>query len=212
MSEVHDKEKPEHEDKQLEKLISKSSFLKHAKPSSNAFGSFCPFPTNFGFDVQHSQEKVLLLMRQHFITNTGWIVFCVFLAFLPSLFPVFSLLSFLPGSFLGILKLTWYFLVAGLALERFVLWYYNVYIVTNERIIDIDFYSLLFKRVSEAKLDRIEDITSASGGIMQSFFDYGDVIVQTAAEVPEIEFERVPHPDLVTKVVSELIERPHHRK
>lgn len=199
--------------KDLEKTIAKSSVLQKAKPTLNPLSSFTLLPEKFEFDVQHSEEKILLLMRQHFITNTGWIFLTVFLFFLPSLFPIFSLLSFLPTSFLWILRFTWYFLVAGYALERFIIWYYNVYIVTNERIVDVDFFSLLFKRVSEAKLERIEDITSASGGVIQSFFDYGDVMVQTAGEVPEIEFERVPHPDLVTKLVSELTEKETvHRK
>ncbi len=198
--------------KEIEKTVAKSAVLQKVKPAKNPISSFLPLPENFQFDVQHSEEKILLVMRQHFITNTGWIVLCVFLFLLPSLFPIFTLLNFLPGSFLLIIQFTWYFLVAGYTLERFIIWYYNVYIITNERLIDVDFYSLLFKRVSEAKLERVEDITSASGGVVQSFFDFGDVIVQTAAEVPEIEFEKVPHPDLVTKLVSELTEKEHHRK
>lgn len=194
------------------KTADKSTVLKSAKPSKPTFSAFSLLPLNFQFDVQHSEEQVLLLMRQHFVTQAGWIFLCVLLLFLPSIVPIFSFFSFLPASFLTVLTFTWYFLVLGYALERFIVWYYNVYIITNERIVDVDFYSLLFKRVSEARLDRIEDITSASGGVVQSFFDYGDVMIQTAAEVPEIEFEKVPHPDLVTKLVSELTETPVQRK
>jgi hypothetical protein len=196
--------------KELDKTIAKSSVLQKAKHTKNS--AFRLLPVGFQFDVQHSEEKILLLMRQHFITNTGWIVMCVFLALLPTVLPIFPFFSFLPLSFRLIIQITWYFLVAGYALERFIIWYYNVYIITNERIVDVDFYSLLFKRVSEAKLDRIEDITSASGGVVQSFFDYGTVMVQTAGEVPEIEFENVPHPDLVSKLVSELTEKEEPRK
>ena len=35
-------------------------------------------------------------------------------------------------------------------------------------------------------------------------FNYGDVLIQTAAEIPEVEFEAVPMPDLVAKVLREL--------
>ncbi len=196
----------------MAKIMAQSSVLQKAKPSRRIASAFSFLPLNLEFDVQHAEEKILLFMRQHFIVNTGWIVLCVALAFLPSLLPLFSFFNFLPFSFRLVLGLTWYFLIAGYALERFIVWYYNVYIITNERVIDVDFFSLLFKRVSEAKLDHIEDITSASGGMMQSVFDYGDVIIQTAAEVPEIEFEKVPHPDIVTKLLSELTEKQEHKK
>jgi hypothetical protein len=126
---------------------------------------------------------------------------------LPPALSLFSVLSFLPSSFQLVLNLSWYLIVFGYAVERFIVWYYSVYIVTTERIIDVDFYSLLFKKVSEAKLDRIEDITSSSGGVLASIFDYGNVNIQTAAEIPEIEFETVPQPDKVSKLISELTEQ-----
>lgn len=193
--------------KSLEPLIAKSTVLQAATPTRNPFSSFYFLPEGLGFDVQHSDEHILLFLRQHFIVNTGWIVLAVFLGFLPSLTGLFPMLGFLPVSFVRILFLAWYLFLFGFVLERFSVWYYNVYIVTDERLIDVDFYSLLFKRVSEAKLEHVQDMTGASGGVVQSVFDYGDVTVQTAAEVPEIEFERVPHPDIVMKLISELIDR-----
>jgi hypothetical protein len=42
------------------------------------------------------------------------------------------------------------------------------------------------------------------GGVVRTMFDYGDVFVQTAGEVPRIEFEAVPHPDKVAKILREL--------
>ncbi len=191
----------------LDKVIAKSTVLQRGESTGNPITSFSLLPDNMQFDVQHADEHILLFLRQHFIVNVGWIVLTVFLAFLPTLVGIFQFLSFLPTSFQQVLFFAWYLVVFGYAFERFVVWYYNVYIITDERIIDIDFFSLLFKRVSEAKLDHIQDITSASGGVIQSVFDYGDVLIQTAAEVPEIEFEQVPHPDLVTKLLSELIDK-----
>ncbi len=191
----------------LKGLIAKSSVLQNASPTTNPLSSFCVLPENMTFDVQHANESILLVLRQHFIVNTGWIVASVFFAFLPSLVGLFPHLVFLPPSFVHVLFLAWYVILFGFVLQRFVVWYYNVCIITDERLIDVDFYSLLFKRVSEAKLEHVQDITGASGGVIQSFFDYGDVLIQTAAEVPEIEFERVPHPDLVAKLVSELIDK-----
>ena len=38
-----------------------------------------------------------------------------------------------------------------------------------------------------------------------SFFDYGDAYVQTAAEMPNIEFVAVPHPAKVVETISDLL-------
>lgn len=195
--------------------IGKSSMLANARPSGNPLSSFCLLPNGVGFDVQHDNEQILLFLRQHFIVNVGWIVLSVFLALLPSVFgftPVLSFLPFIPPMFTGIFIFGWYLFIFGFVLERFIVWYYNVCIVTDERVVDVDFYSLLFKRVSEARLEHVEDITGASGGVLQSFFDYGDVLIQTAAEIPEIEFSRVPHPDQVAKLISELIDKEEEGK
>lgn len=193
--------------KALEQLMEQSTVLKDGVPSHSALAAFNLMPSNLQFDVQHSEEQILLFLRQHFIVNVGWIVFSLLMLVLPPALSLFSVLSFLPSSFQLVLNLAWYLIIFGYITERFIVWYYSVYIVTTERIIDVDFYSLLFKKVSEAKLDRIEDITSSSGGVLASIFDYGNVTIQTAAEIPEIEFEMVPQPDKVSKLISELTEQ-----
>jgi len=42
------------------------------------------------------------------------------------------------------------------------------------------------------------------GGVIRTVFNYGDVLIQTASEVPRIEFSSVSKPDLVAKVLREL--------
>ena len=89
-------------------------------------------------------------------------------------------------------------------MESFLTWFFNVYIVTDERIIDIDFYNLIYKEVSDANIDKIQDVTYKMGGVIRTLFNYGDVMVQTASEVPNFEFLAVPKPDKVAKVLQDL--------
>lgn len=189
----------------MDKPVTKSATLNACPVTSGQFGSFCSFPDKITFEVQHADEHILLLLRQDFIVNTRWILGTIVFALLPVLLPLFPMFYWLPLSFRTALMFGWYVFTFGYALMSFVNWYFNVYIITDERVIDVDFYSLLFKRISETKLEKVEDITASSGGVIQSFFDYGTVNIQTAAEVPEIEFENVPRPDMVTKIISELI-------
>lgn len=183
-----------------------SSVLRDSTSSNSPLSAYCPKPMGVAFDLQHDDEPVLLLLRQHPIVNLTWILLTILLVLAPIIvLPFIPFLDFLPGNYRFVALLGWYIMVFGYALEQFLIWFFNIYIVTDERVIDFDFYNLLFKKISEAKLENIEDITTSNNGLLQSIIDFGDIRIQTAAEIPEIEFERVPHPDLVAKFLSEML-------
>lgn len=91
----------------------------------------------------------------------------------------------------------------------FINWYFNVGIVTNKRIIDIDFSGILYKELTVARLDKIEDITIKSGGYFEAFFDYGIIFIQTAGMETNIEFHNVPRPSNSVKEINNLLGRRH---
>jgi len=84
--------------------------------------------------------------------------------------------------------------------------------VTDERVVDVDFKSLVYKNISEAKIDKIEDVTYRQGGLIQSFFDFGTVAIQTAAEKREFEFELVSQPSRLAKILNRLIVQEEQEK
>jgi hypothetical protein len=182
-----------------------STVMRREQPSNNPFKAFTAKPSQMFFEAQHTEEKVLLLLRQHPVTQVKWILVTLILIFVPVLFSYVPLLSFLPVRFHLVALLGWYMLVAGFALEAFLDWFFNVYIITDERVIDVDFYSLLFKNISYAKIDKIEDITTVTSGTLGAVFDFGTVKIQTAAATAELEFEHVPHPSKVTAFLNELL-------
>ncbi len=182
-----------------------SSVMRRERPSSNPLKAFAAKPSRMFFDAQHTEETVLLLLRQHPVTQWKWVFITILLIFVPILFSYVPLLTFLPERFHFVALLGWYMLVVGFALQAFLDWFFNVYIITDERIIDVDFYALLFKNISYAKLDKIEDITAITSGTLGAIFDFGTVKIQTAAATTEFEFEHVPHPSKVTAFLNELI-------
>lgn len=160
------------------------------------------------FEGQDRDEKIILLLRQHPITQipaifTVLVLTCIpfIYLFVDSLYLHF--LSYLPFKTSVFILIIWYLFLAGLAFERFLFWYFNVYILTNERIIDVDFLGVSAKKISETKLSQIQDISSHMTGALKVFFHYGDVTVQTAAESPEFEFHNVPNCDWVSKRIGE---------
>ena len=103
-------------------------------------------------------------------------------------------------------KMVWYLLTLGFGFEKFLDWYYSFLIVTNERLVDVDFVNLLTRDIQYANLNHIEEPSLISGGFVRSIFNFGDVSVATAADEPAIESLAAPWPEKVINIISELSE------
>jgi membrane protein YdbS with pleckstrin-like domain len=178
-----------------------------------AFAALVENPCNVSFETQTEDEKTLLLLRRHFVTNIPWIAFSLLMFFVPFLVAYLPQLGELPlytavpANIRALAVLVWYLLAIGFAFEGFLLWYFNVFIVTDKRIVDVDFWGLLHKSVSETPLLNIQDITHEVGGFWPVIFNYGQIFVQTAGEIPRLEMTAVPHPDRVHKKIAQLLQK-----
>lgn len=182
-----------------------SETIRREMPTTNPLKAFAPKPFKVHFDSQLNGEHIVLMLRRHPVTQVGKIVLAFTGIFIPILFITTPLVSFMPPVMKLASLVAWYLLLLTFIIESFLTWFFNVFIITDERIIDVDFISLIYKNVSSAKIDNIEDITVITGGVVASVIDYGTVKIQTASEVPEIEFEDVPHPSKVARILNELI-------
>lgn len=172
--------------------------------------AFALTPDNVRFETQEEAEVVELFLRQHPVVNVVWILVTAVLILVPlTVFPVLlKLLPFaLPAKYLLIGTLFWYLAAFGYAFGNFLYWYFNIYIVTNERLVDIDFLYLLYKRFSEAELNKVQDLSFTSGGILAAIFDFGNVCIETAGEAPNLIFEKIPHPEKVVETIRSLTEQ-----
>lgn len=169
--------------------------------------AFALYPEDVDFETKDAEEKIILMLRRHIITNVKWILVAILLVFVPGILRAFGLFAVLPTGFDLIITLAWYLFTFVYVIENFLNWYFNVYFVTDERVIDVDFFNLIYKQVSDANISKIQDVTYSMGGVTRTFFNYGDVFIQTAAEVSEFHFEAVPNPDKVAKIIQDLIEK-----
>lgn len=181
------------------------------KTSRNPLSALLVSPINVAFENQNRGEEILLLLREHPVYNLPWMLLTVILFILPFfvLHPSFFLVLFgvtFPQKFFTAVSLLWYLFSFAFAFEKFLVWYFKVGIVTNERIVDIDFYGLLHKQVVDASIAKIQDVSVKQGGIVATFFDCGDVFVQTAGKVANIEFLRTPRPAWVADLIEDLVE------
>ncbi len=170
--------------------------------TSNPLSSFLVKPHVFKFREQDDAEEIILVMRPHWFTNVSWIIMTMFMLMVPTLVRFLPVWGGVPLRYQMLGILFWYMVTLAFALEKFLSWYFDVYIITDERVIDIEFRNLLDKKFSEAKISLIQDVASNVRGISQTMFNYGDVLIQTASAIPEICFEKVPNPDKVIKVLQ----------
>lgn len=172
--------------------------------TTNPLSAFLVNPKVFSFEEKADDEAILLVLRPHWFTNVGWILTTIVLAILPLFLPLSTIFAGFPANYLFISIVFWYVVTFIFAFEKFLSWYFNVFIITDERVIDIDFNNLLVKKFSEAKINIIQDVTSKVVGLFPTMFNFGNVLIQTAAEINEITFENIPNPEKVIKVLQQL--------
>lgn len=187
--------------------LSPKTLQPKTKPSHHLLAALVYRPQQVKFESQGKKEAVILLMRRHWVTNIGWILGTLIFLFLPLLFPSFPLYRLLPQNFRLLSVPIWYLFTFAFFLENFLNWYFNVYLITNERVVDIDFYSLIYKEISDTRIENIQDVTYSMGGLFRTLFNYGNILIQTAAEHPVFEFEAIPNPAWVVQKINEVIER-----
>lgn len=161
-------------------------------------------PKVLSFREQDEDEQIYLAIRSHWITNIRWIIIFVFMMFIPLLFKYLNFFDFLPFNYQLVLLLFWYLITFISAFESFLSWYFDLFIITNHRVIDIDFNNLLNRHFAEADLSVIQDTSSSVRGVLGTFFNFGDVLIQTAGETNQINFEKIANPEKVIKLLKEL--------
>jgi len=174
--------------------------------------TFHILPGKIRFENQEQREKIILLLRQHWVTQLKWIIMGIIGIGVPAIFALVPILDFLPANYQLMALVLWYLLLIAYIFENFISWFYQVFIITDERIIDINFTNLIYKELSEAKIDNIEDVTYRQGGVLRAAFNFGDVVMQTAGREREFMIEGVPEPNRVVKIMNELKLEEEHEK
>jgi len=152
------------------------------------------------FRGQKDDERVISIFHKH------WISFVKPIAIFLPFFVVSIAILFYQGQLgTGFLIVGFIIFVGAVSylLYNYLIWNWDVYILTDQRVIDIDQKSLFHKVVSEANLNNIQDTTFETKGVWQTMFNYGKVNILTASSGANIEFENVDKPEHVMSVIAE---------
>ena len=177
------------------------NFKKH---HHRRFSSYSVHPDRVNFETKDKDEEIILMLRQHPIVNLKWIFITAILLMCLSLVERTNFFSLLPSGYPLVIKMVWYLITFIYAVEGFFHWYFNVYFITSRRVIDVDFFNIISKRVTDAEIDKIQDVTYTNSGPIGTVFNYGEISIQTSGESREIAFENVPHPDKAADILDDL--------
>lgn len=182
------------------------------------FPSLFEHPQKVKFTFQEIDEEIDLLLRQHWVVNISWLFMALIAIFIPPL--IIQTKNFFSGEFLSVIPrevifatgVLWYMLVLAYITEKYLHWYFNLYIVTNKNLVDIDFHNIMHRDITEVRLTDIQSASDKVRGLLGSLFNFGDVIIETAAERQKIEFFSVPQPAFVKDRIQDLRDAHDHKK
>lgn len=170
---------------------------------------------------QKSYERVVYVLRRHWITFAP--IALLFLTLLAVPAAVYAMITYLFPPLLSGASLfplavmlgSAYYLSAYLFFyAQFVDYYLDLWIVTNDRIVDIEQFGLFSRTISELDLFQIQDVTTDVHGFFATVFHYGDVSVKTASANISIVFRNVPNPNKIREHLVRLSDedRKYHFK
>jgi uncharacterized membrane protein YdbT with pleckstrin-like domain len=96
----------------------------------------------------------------------------------------------------------------------FLIWidyYFDVWIITDERIVNIEQKGLFLRQASDLEFSKIQDVTTDVAGLIPTILNYGDVYVQTAGEAERFKFRQVPDPYALKSLIMKMYKKTENK-
>lgn len=157
------------------------------------------YMSELSFDGQRQGENVLFTFRRHISTakkGLFWLILFSVLGLVPMLLwpdSPYMFWLFLGFVFLGLLG----------AFYAYILWYFSIYIVTDQRLRQISQKGLFKKSVVDLSLDKVQSISYGIPGFFAGILGYGTILIQTG--VGDMTISKVSHPEAVHNKLQDAI-------
>lgn len=155
--------------------------------------------TPHDFDGQRPDEVLLFVFRRHIIAmRKGF--YALLIPFAVSAIPPLIWQSNLELFILPLIGLG-----IGLLLfsYHFMMWYFTVYIVTDQRLRQVTQRGLFGKDVVELRLSKIQNISYNIPGFTGELLHFGTIVIQTF--VGDLVIKKVEHPDKIYNKLQDAV-------
>jgi len=152
-----------------------------------------------------------MFLRRHWVVVLKIVLINLCLAAIPAIFfiAIVNYTNYFTSetlvAFFTLMASAFYLFVILYAFTNFVDYYLDVWIITNQRVINIEQKGLFARVVSEKDLGQMQDITSDVAGFWATLLNFGNVHIQTAGEKERFVFKQVPFADEVSRRISNLV-------
>lgn len=168
--------------------------------------------------LSDSDESIYVFARPYFLSFLPWfslglalvVAGLLFVFFVVRIFPDFIATDFQFDVFV-IMTSAYFLLTLPFITVGFIDYYYDILVVTDRRLLDVDQNSLFSRNINELALEQIEDVSSPTTGILNTFLDFGDVNIQTAGAKDKFVFKGVLHPREITEIILDLADQAKQR-
>ncbi|MFH1749891.1 MAG: PH domain-containing protein [bacterium] len=154
-------------------------------------------------------EKVIYFIHRHwfiflklgllllFMSILPFILYLIIKIQIPQVWEYFAgPLTLILGSYL--------LLVVTFGLIFWMNYYFDIVIITNRRIVEIEQRDLFNRAVFSVEIIHVEDVSVEVNGMFATFFGYGDLEIQTAGASRNFIFHQIPEPNTVAREISTL--------
>lgn len=167
---------------------------------------------------QREDERVVLFLRRHWFAILSIVTAFTLLTSVPLILGWYFwdtvdvwLKHEVMGPLIVIVGSIYFLSVWLFAFLEFTDYYLDTWIITNERIINIEQQGLFNRTASELDLASVQDTTAEIRGIWQTLFTYGNVFVQTGGEKARFHFKNIDNPEHVKELINALVEEDKRR-
>lgn len=152
------------------------------------------------FEGQREGEELLFVFRRHMIAmRKGFYLFLI--PFAISALPVFIWPTVLEVYWI---PLGGFILGLALFLYHFLMWYYTIYIVTDQRLRQVTQQGFFGKDVVELGLSKIQNISYNVPGLGGELLGFGTIVIQTY--VGDLVINKVEHPEKIYNKLQDAVQ------
>lgn len=165
----------------------------------------------FGLSDFKDNERVVAVVRHHWFVlfREAFGLVVLFLApffVIPMAFGIAVQGGSLPqmsGGVVIFFASLWTLVIWNLLFARWTDYYYDIWVITNQRVVDIDQKGLFNRSTATIlTLNHIQDLEAELSGVIGNLLNFGNVTIQTAAAKREFIIEEVANPNSVVRIIE----------
>lgn len=158
---------------------------------------------DYVFNGQRPNESVEEVVKNHWYVLFWPIVKTIILIAIP----IVSFIYIGANVYFSIITAICVILAFTVFSTAYYLYSSSVFLITSERIIYLYQKTVLKRKVIETNLEKIQDVTSDTEGLVKNALDFGDLIIRTAGagQGGEIVVKNIPSPYTIQQEITKRV-------